>query len=55
MEPKQRRHDIDYELKLQATRTEFDSLLRELRATRWTIVAVGVGISSVILATNLIG
>lgn len=53
--PEQRTGNIKYKLEFLATKAELEALCREVRATRWTIVAVGVGISIVILATRFIG
>ena len=55
MGPEPRKRDIELELQLLATEAELVALCREIRATRWTIVAVGIGISIVILASKFIG
>ena len=55
MEPEQRNSHIEYKLQFLATKAELAALCREVRATRWTIAVVGVGISIVILATRFIG
>ena len=55
MTPEQHISHIEYKLELLATKADLAKLCREVRATRWTIAVVGVGISIVILATRFIG
>ena len=53
--PKQRISYIEGKLDSLATKADLAELHGEVRAMRWTLAVVGVGISIVILATRLIG
>jgi hypothetical protein len=55
MTSEQRISYIEGKLDSLATKADVAEVRGEVRAMRWTIAVVGVGISIVILATNLIG
>ena len=55
MEPAQHNSHNDYEMAFLTAKQELAALRKEIRATRWTIIAVGVGISIVIVASKFIG
>jgi len=55
MTPEQRISYIEGKLDSLATKADVAEVRGEVRAMRWTIAVVGVGISIVILATNFIG